>query len=152
MFLKFIKRLARRRVRSTASTTMSSPNDVFTFNSSDTTPPQENRNPWNSPMAPAKCPKPLPRSLLKSFKNEGKITTDSLRVCGEDVEEEDTDEEEQESAKFASFASHWAKEDAARNEKIDMLEALEDCMDTNMRLSDQIVRLITKLKRQLRSC
>lgn len=121
-------------------------NKTFSVNTSETTPKTNNRNDWNSPIL-----KPLPKSLARTFRNENKIRPNPLRICDEDENQEEPDSEEQEDAKFASFASEWAIEDKERNKKLDMLDELEDCMETNMRLSDQIVKMITKLKRDLRS-
>lgn len=126
-------------LRSKMSSHTASPNSVATNKAT-------NKAVWSSPII-----KPLPKSLLRSFHYESKNKTDQKQFFDEDDEQENSNEEECESSKFASFASDWAQEDKARNEKLDMLEAIEDCMETNMRLSDQLVRLITKMKRELRS-
>lgn len=107
---------------------------------------QSNKEEWQSPIL-----KPLPKALLRSFNYEAKIDPYKGLVRDEDDENQSAESEEQQDAKYASFASDWAKEDRERNAKLDMLDALEDCMETNMKLSDQIVRLISKLKRELRS-
>lgn len=97
---------------------------------------------WHSPIA-----KPKPKKLLRQFNHAAKI--DSSKTCVPDEHEECSTDSEGKA--FQSFADDWANEDKTRNIQLDNLEALEDCMETTMHLADQIVRLITKFKKQIKN-
>jgi hypothetical protein len=107
------------------------------------TPTKDNKSPWQSPIL-----KPVPRKLLKPFQNaKQKQQADQTLFCSEDGP--GTDEEEED--KFAAFAGDWAREDKKRNIQLDHLEALEDLMEVTMNLADRIVRMINKMKKELRA-
>jgi hypothetical protein len=107
------------------------------------TPITENRGIWQSPIV-----KPKPKKLLRPFQNaKQKQESDKGRFFSS--EGEGTDDEEE--AKFAAFAGDWAVEDKKRNLQLDTLESLEDLMETTMSLADMIVRMINKMKKELRT-
>lgn len=91
--------------------------------------------------------RPTPKKLERAFHYEAKNS--STKTCVSNANEECEGDDEGET--FKSFENDWAKQDQARNIQLDHLEALEDLMETTMHLADQIVRLITKLKKSIKA-
>lgn len=99
------------------------------------------RSIWQSPIA-----KPKPKKLERSFHYAKQ--DNSTKTCFPDKDEECSTDDEGEA--FGTFEKDWAREDKKRNFQLDALESLEDCMEVTMQLADQIVRLISKLKKQIK--
>lgn len=102
---------------------------------------ERTKNIWNSPIV-----KPLPKKLSRAFNHESQVdTSKALFPC--ENEERSTDSEGE---TFKTFADDWASQDKKRNFQLDTLASLEDCMESVMATADLVVRLISKIKKNLK--
>lgn len=86
--------------------------------------------------------KPLPKKLDKTFKNALEVQTEQQTDFYGEVEEDEI---------FQRYTGEWAKEDQALIFQKEQLEDLEDTMEAVMQVADRVVKLVSKLKRKIRS-